>query len=271
MEIYDIFQNWKSGGNNYVLKADSDNRWVGFNKSVIDQLINKFNNKFKLVVWGTKSENDFYCVPFNVVEHLFTEDHMTKGEKADQGLARWTATIENHTFKMHSNMMYSANIENFYGVINPNRILSDSEIDKTLGVDYTIEDAKAKVNIRLGQSTFRKRVLKNFNNKCCISGISEKSLLVASHIIPWSVNKNYRSDPANGLCLFVEYDSYFDQGYITIDSKLKIKITNRINELSPDLQKRLSNLNGVKIKEPEVYSINSQYINFHNLEIFDKF
>ena len=271
MDIFDIFENWKTGGNNYVLKAASDNRWVGFNKSVIDQLLEKFGNHFNLVMWGTKSENDYYCVPFSIVQHLFIEDHMTKGEKAEEGLARWTATIEDHIFKMHSNMMYSANIENYYGVDTPKIELNYQEIDKTLGVDYSIEDAKANVKIRKGQSPFRKKVLDNFKNKCCISGISESSLLVASHIVPWSANKNYRSDPANGLCLFVEFDAYFDQGYITIDPNYSIRISKRINELSPELQKRLNKLEGVKIIEPVKYIINPEYIKYHNAEIFDNF
>ncbi len=137
MDIKSVFTNWNENGNNYILKADSGNRWVGFNKSVIDQLQEKHKNKFNLVIWGTKSEKDYYCVPFSVVEHLFTADHMTKGEKADQGLARWTATIENHLFKMHSNSTYSANIETFYGTDKASEIISYSDIDKIYDVDYT--------------------------------------------------------------------------------------------------------------------------------------
>ena len=271
MEKKDIFLNWDKGGNNYVLKADSDNRWCGFNKSVIDQLLEKYNNKFNLVMWGTKSDNDYYCVPFSIVQHLFTEEHMTTGKKAEEGLARWTATINDHIFKMHSNSMYSANIEDYYGIEKPKAELNYQDIDKTLGVDYSIEDAKANVKIRKGQSPFRKKVLENFQNKCCISGITESSLLIASHIVPWSANKNYRSDPANGLCLFVEFDGYFDQGYITIDQEYTIIISERINEFSLELRNRLRSLKEIKIKKPLHYPKNPEYIKFHNTEIFDKF
>jgi putative restriction endonuclease len=150
---------------------------------------------------------------------------MTKGKIAEQGNERWTVTIDNHVFKMHANSMYSVNIERFYGKQEPITIRDYNDIDKVYGIDYTIEDAKANVKIRLGQSGFRKAVLENFQNECCISGISEQTMLVASHIVPWSANKNYRSDPGNGLCLFIEYDAYFDKGYITIDKNLNIIVT----------------------------------------------
>ena len=35
-------------------------------------------------------------------------------------------------------------------------------------------------------------------------------LLVASHIIPWSENKEERLNPTNGICLSSLYDKAFD-------------------------------------------------------------
>jgi hypothetical protein len=32
--------------------------------------------------------------------------------------------------------------------------------------------------------------------------LAERSLLVASHIIPWEANVERRADPTNGLCLY---------------------------------------------------------------------
>lgn len=271
MDIKKIFINWNKGGNNYVLKADSKNKWCGFKKNVIDRLRNEYGNDFNIVLWGTKSETDYYCIPYRSIEHLFTSEHMTKGKIAEEGNQRWTAIIENHIFKMHSNSMYSVNIGQFYEKSEPINIKGYSEIDNAYGVDYTIEDAKANVKIRLGQSKFRKDVLENFQNKCCISGISEQTMLVASHIIPWSENKNYRSDPGNGLCLFVEYDAYFDKGYITIDENYNILITSKIKKLSQELQRRLLKLHGKKIKKPGKYKIKSEYIQFHQKHIWNQF
>ncbi len=271
MEIKQLFKNYKEGGNNYILKADSKNRWSGFDKNIIDKLYSKYELKFNIVLWGTKSDTDFYCIPYWSIEHLFTTEHMTKGKIAEQGYERWTATIENHVFKMRANSMYSVNIEKFYGKKEPLLIKGYEEIDEIFGVDYTIEDAKANVKIRLGQSEFRKAVLENFQGKCCISGITEQSMLEASHIVPWSKNKNYRSDPSNGLCLFIEYHAYFDKGYISIDESLNILVTERISELSYELTHKINQLKGRKIQNPVKYKIKNEYIEFHRKYILNQF
>ena len=173
---------------------------------------------------------------------------------------------------MKNNSMYSANMARFYGRNDPATIESYyDELDDLYGIDYTIEDAKANINIRLKQSQFRKSVLENFNNQCCISGIYEESVLVASHIVPWSAYKKYRSDPGNGLCLFIEYDAYFDKGYITIDNNLYILITNKLNTLSDELQNRLKQLEGKKLTQPLKYKIKHEYIKYHHDNIWNHF
>lgn len=263
MEIKEIFLNHSEGGNNYILKADSKNRWTGFNKKTIDQLIENFDSDFNIVLWGSKSETDYYCIPYSALEHLFTEEHMTKGTLAEQGNLRWTATVTDHLFKMHANSMFSVRIERFYGKRDPVLIKTYDDLDETFGVDYTIEDAKANVKIRLGQSEFRKGVMDNFSGKCCVSGISEPAMLIASHIVPWSTNKNFRSDPGNGLLLFVEYDAYFDKGYISIDENLRIVVTDRIAGLSNELQSRLREIEGRQIEHPRKYKIKNEYVEYH--------
>lgn len=271
MEIRNIFTNYNEGGNNYILRADSKNRWCGFNKNTIDKLRNKYDLAFNIVIWGTKSENDYYCIPFSALEHLFTAEHMTTGKIAEQGNQRWTAIIENHIFKMHANSMFAVNIERFYSKIEPSQLKTYEDLDKAYDVDYTIEDAKANVNIRLAQSGFRKSVLGNFQSRCCISGIYESSMLVASHIVPWSKNKNYRSDPANGLCLFVEYDAYFDKGYISIDEKLNVIIAEKVQFFSEKLRARINSLRGKKIEPPIIHKIKNEYIEYHRNHILNNF
>ncbi len=96
-------------------------------------------------------------------------------------------------------------------------------------------------------------------------------MLVASHIVPWSANKNYRSDPANGLCLFVEFDAYFDQDLISIDQDLHILITSKAGRLSSNLKNRLELLKGKKITPPLNHKLQPDYIKYHNVEVFDKF
>jgi len=65
------------------------------------------------------------------------------------------------------------------------------------------------VRIRLVQTFFRNSVLASYENRCAISGVTVPSLLVASHIIPWTVNESRRADPRNGVCLNSLYDKAF--------------------------------------------------------------
>jgi len=106
------FENWKTGGNHYVKKATSDNKWVGFQVSVINTLQSKFKDDFYLVIWTDENkENDYYKIPFRKVKHLFTEQHKTTGKYPD----RWTAIIWEDQFLMHSNSQLAVDIKSDFG------------------------------------------------------------------------------------------------------------------------------------------------------------
>ena len=79
--------------------------------------------------------------------------------------------------------------------------------------DFSAETRIALVRQRVKQAFFRKSVLSSYGGKCCISGVSEPRLLVASHIVPWSEDKTNRLNPSNGLCLSAIHDRAFD-GYL---------------------------------------------------------
>ena len=68
--------------------------------------------------------------------------------------------------------------------------------------------------LRTNQSFFRRMILASYDARCAITGISEPELLVASHIVPWSVDKAVRLDPRNGICLNALHDRAFDKGLI---------------------------------------------------------
>ncbi|SRR6266545_800488 len=106
------FENWRKGGNHYVKRATSNNKWVGFQESVIKELRSKSGDDFFLVIWTSESrENDFYKIPFRKVKHLFTEKHKTTGKYPD----RWTAIIWEDQFLMHSNSQLAVDIKADYG------------------------------------------------------------------------------------------------------------------------------------------------------------
>jgi len=84
------------------------------------------------------------------------------------------------------------------------------------------KEREALVRIRVNQSFFRRAVLVSYKGKCCITGISNPELLIASHIKPWSVDTANRVNPSNGLCLNALHDRAFEQGLLTITPDYKI-------------------------------------------------
>lgn len=77
--------------------------------------------------------------------------------------------------------------------------------------DYTGATRQALVQQRVKQNFFRRAVLASYRGRCCISGVSDTRLLVASHIVPWREDKANRLNPSNGLCLSAIHDKAFDQ------------------------------------------------------------
>lgn len=251
-------KNWISGGNNYVLRGNPKNRWVGFQEKVLKKLIENYGYDFNIVIWTNDyEEHDHYCIPYKILNHLFTAEHKTTGKYPD----RWTAIILEHKFLMHSNSLLSVDISDYYGMDifhNPHIHVQE---------DYFIENAKAEINIRIGQSKFRNGVLKNFESKCALSNVSELCLLRASHIIPWGTSKDYRADFSNGICLYVEYDVLFDKGYFTFTDDLEVIILIERSDISSHLKNTLNQIEHKRLRQP-LKSINPFYLKYHRENIF---
>jgi putative restriction endonuclease len=64
-----------------------------------------------------------------------------------------------------------------------------------------VTEQLAQTKVRRGQQYFRQMILNAFDNRCCITGINVRELLVASHILPWGKFPAERLNPQNGLCL----------------------------------------------------------------------
>lgn len=80
------------------------------------------------------------------------------------------------------------------------------------------EDVDAIVKRRIGQGPFRALLQKSYGTSCWLSGLADSRLLIASHIVPWSLSDpNQKTDPENGLLLSVSWDALFDKGYVSFD------------------------------------------------------
>lgn len=108
------------------------------------------------------------------------------------------------------------------------------------------------VQVRVNQARFRKSVLVGYNNTCCISGLQNERLLIASHIVPWSEDQNNRLNPQNGLCLSALHDRAYDQGLITVlpDYTVRVSAKLKANDADAFLQESLLRFDQAAIRMP---------------------
>jgi len=97
--------------------------------------------------------------------------------------------------------------------------------DSVVLTEFTGETRLALVQQRIKQTFFRRAVLSSYRDRCCISGVSDARLLVASHIVPWSADKANRLNPSNGLCLSAIHDKAFDSHLFTLSDDWRIVLS----------------------------------------------
>jgi putative restriction endonuclease len=74
--------------------------------------------------------------------------------------------------------------------------------DEATGLeDFTGETRRVVTEQRIKQQFFRRAVLSSYRGRCCMSGLSEPRLLIASHIVPWSKDKANRLNPRKRVVL----------------------------------------------------------------------
>jgi putative restriction endonuclease len=144
---------------------------------------------------------------------------------------------------------------------------------KPLGEDLFMPegaDRQTIIKARVNQGFFRAAVLSAYGGKCCITGVSVPQLLVASHIIPWSVRTDTRTNPRNGLLLNSVHDKAFDAGLITITTDYEVNVSKYMHEFLPDriIKEWFVDYAGKKIAMPEKFLPSKEYIRWHNENIF---
>jgi putative restriction endonuclease len=123
----------------------------------------------------------------------------------------------------------------------------------------------ATVQVRVNQARFRRSVLVSYNATCCMSGLRVPKLLVASHIVPWSMDTQNRLNPSNGLCLSALHDRAYDQGLITVlpDFTIRVGEALRHAELDPFAQTSLAQCQGQPIRLPERFRPAPAFLEAH--------
>jgi putative restriction endonuclease len=155
-------------------------------------------------------------------------------------------------------------------------ILADykhQSIEQTAGIPTTElpkqgKEREAIVKIRVNQSFFRKTILASYDNKCCVTGITNADLLIASHIKPWAVDRKNRMNPRNGLCLNALHDRAFDKGLITVTPDNFLKISKILKKEKTAYKSFFEPYENCKIRLPGRFLPDPEFFEYHNKEVY---
>ncbi len=151
--------------------------------------------------------------------------------------------------------------------------LSKTPIEKILDIkpeDFIGKERDAVIKQRVNQSSFRTMILGNYENKCAISGIDIPELLVASHIVPWSMDAKNRLNPSNGICLSPLYDKMFDKGLIGIRDDYSIQLSYELKQnIGKDFyDKHIGFIADRKLRLPIEHFPDTSFLEYHYNNIF---
>jgi len=126
------------------------------------------------------------------------------------------------------------------------------------------------VRIRVNQNFFRSSILASYNNTCCITGLCQPELLIASHIRPWSIDEKNRLNPQNGIAINALHDKAFENGLLTITTDFKIKISPILlkQKKSKAVEEFFIQYNDQYINLPSRFLPDIEFLKYHNNERF---
>jgi putative restriction endonuclease len=126
-------------------------------------------------------------------------------------------------------------------------------------------DKTAITKVRVNQRFFRSIILAGYNCQCAVCQIPFPDLLVASHIVPWSVNKAQRMNPRNGICLCSLHDKAYDQGFLRIERDYSISLHGDIVHAGhlPIVREAFLSFSGQSITLPERWHPDPQFLELH--------
>ena len=108
----------------------------------------------------------------------------------------------------------------------------DDAAEQSLLNDLTLDDTtrKSVIQARRGQGLFRSNV-EAIERSCRLTGITNPSLLIASHMKPWRActSAQERLDGMNGLMLTPDADLLFDRGFISFENDGQVNVSRRVD------------------------------------------
>lgn len=108
----------------------------------------------------------------------------------------------------------------------------DDAVEKRVAADVTLDETTRNtvVQARRGQGRFRDNV-HAVERACRLTGITNPTLLIASHIKPWRLCETApeRLDGMNGLMLAPDADLLFDRGFVTFHDDGRPEVSKRFD------------------------------------------
>lgn len=130
------------------------------------------------------------------------------------------------------------------------------------------KEKELKTKQRVNQKFFRNMILAAYGSSCCITGLPLPELLIASHIVPWSKDKQNRTNPQNGLCLNPLHDKAFDRGLISIDEDYCVMVSPKIKKSDAEKSEILFQYAGNKIYVPKRFPPEQKFFAYHREHVF---
>ena len=167
----------------------------------------------------------FYGLPRKYVSKQFVKSHcladdIVEFKVADEKSAEILKAFLGDSFHKVRNFRHVVDIDyDCDDILDIKRMLNVKEVDKEI-INQILREVWCRTS---AHTKFRRELLKKWNDRCALTGISNPDLLVASHIKPWAKsqeNKEERWEQTcvdNGLILASPIDRLFDQGFLSFD------------------------------------------------------
>jgi predicted restriction endonuclease len=188
----------------------------------------------------------------------------------DPVLAKQDISGLTHTSKLDKTIWHEFNSDWGKLVVDADRIRLErtgqsfsGALDQTKGEIIGPTEREIKSKQRIFQDFFRASVLSGYNEKCCICGLPHPEILTAGHIIPWSVRKDTRVNPENGLCLCASHDRAFERELIAIDTDFSIVVCKRLKKSSDPASLFLfASIEGKRILLPDRFTPRQEFLSW---------
>lgn len=124
-----------------------------------------------------------------------------------------------------------------------------------------------QVPIRVGQGTFRARLLQVYEHRCAVTGERSLPVLEAAHIQPYQSSASNHIQ--NGLLLRADVHRLYDTGYLTVTPEHRLEVSGRLRDDfdNGDAYYRLRG-EPVRVPESELFKPSRPALRWHNDNVF---